>query len=78
MGCQWQSFPILAEALHSQGLLVDMEGTRMHLEDVAALTVIDACAHAGQLAVGTQLIKTMLKNIPAVVPGCIGAALTSL
>lgn len=46
----------------------------MNLEDVAALTVIDACAHAGQLAVGTQLIKTMLKNVPAVVPGCIGVS----
>eukprot|EP00434_Breviolum_minutum_P012391 symbB.v1.2.010912.t1/scaffold697.1/size171729/3 len=48
-------------------LLMDMEQTRMAIEDVATLTVVDACAQAGQLKVGEDLMKSTLKNAPAVV-----------
>ena len=39
----------------------------MAIEDVATLTVVDACAQAGQLKVGEDLMKSTLKNAPAVV-----------
>ena len=51
------------------GLLVDMDQQRMNIGDVAALTVVDACAQAGQLLVGQQVMKTLLKDVPPVVPG---------
>eukprot|EP00435_Cladocopium_sp_Y103_P015872 s3333_g3.t3 len=49
------------------GLLVDMAQTRLPLQDVAALTVVDACAQAGQLALGWRVMTTLLKDVPPVV-----------
>ena len=55
---------------------MDMEQTRMAIEDVATLTVVDACAQAGQLKVGEDLMKGTLKNAPAVVSQMIDRCLS--
>lgn len=55
---------------------MDMEQTRMAIEDVATLTVVDACAQAGQLKVGEDLMKSTLKNAPAVVSQMIDRCLS--
>ena len=44
-----------------------MAQTRLALHDVAALTAVDACAHAGQLSLGWRLMTTLLKDVPPVV-----------
>lgn len=49
------------------GLLVDMAQTRLPLHDVAGLSVVDACARAGQLMVGWRVMTTLLKDVPPVV-----------
>lgn len=49
------------------GLLVDMAQTRLPLHDVAGLSVVDACARAGQLTVGWRVMTTLLKDVPPVV-----------
>ncbi|CAK9057467.1 unnamed protein product [Durusdinium trenchii] len=63
------TFNTLLSASRWEGMLailLQMEQMRTPIEDVAALTVVDSCAQAGQLALGRHILENIFQHVPAV------------
>ena len=60
------TFNTLLSASRWEGMLailLQMEQMRTPIEDVAALTVVDSCAQAGQLALGRHILENIFQHV---------------